>query len=161
MKIPVEKLTEKLLRKHPVWEFCNDDEAGETVVAPVKKLPVSSADSRLVGCDLRLADGSVVFGFLGNLSLTKSGQNQHFLTVSVFIGGDVEHLARYHDHDFLDRGPAWLAKKLGKKVPEVFPMSYDLSAVASGAVDCVRGVIPAEPMKKLSRSEIIQLAVIG
>ena len=159
--VPAEKLTEKLLRKYSVWEFCNDDEAGETLVRPVKTLPISSAGSRLVACDVRLADGTVIFGYLGNLSLTKKDQNQHFLTLSVFVGGTVEHLARYHDFDFGDRGPAWLARKLGKKVPDVFPISYDLSAIASGAADCVRGSIPAEPKTKLSRSALMQLAVVG
>ena len=159
--IPVEKLTEALLRKSPVWEFCNDDEAGETVVQPVKRLPISSADNRLVGCELHLADGSVIFGFLGNLSLTKKDQNQHFLTVSLFVDGSIEYLARYHDFNFSDHGPSWLAKKLGKKKDAVFPISYDLSSLAAGAQDCIRGSIPVEPKKKLSRSEIIQLAVTG
>lgn len=159
--VPVEKLTEKLLRKYSVWEFCNDDGAGETLVRPVKTLPISSAGSRLVGCELRLADGSAIFGFLGNLSLTKTDQNQHFLTLSVFVDGGVAHLARYHDFDFADRGPAWLARKLGKKVAEVFPLSYDISAIAGGAADCIRSSIPAVPKTKLSRSAIIQLAVTG
>lgn len=161
VKISVEKLTEKLLRQHPVWEFCNDDDAGETVVTPVKKLPISTADSRIVGCELRLANGSLTFGFLGTLSLTKSDQNQHFLTLSIFIGGVIEHLSRYHDFDFAERGPAWLAKKLGKKVEEVFPIFYDVSAIASGSADCLRGFMSVEPKKKLSRREIIQLAVDG
>jgi hypothetical protein len=130
-------------------------------VRPVKKLPISSAASRLVGCQLRLADESPLFGFLGNLSLKKNDQNQHFLTLSVFVDGSIEHLARYHDHDFADHGPSWLAKKLRKKEEEVFPISYDLSALATGAADCIRSSIPAEPKTKLSRSAIIQLAVTG
>ncbi|ATC63852.1 hypothetical protein CMV30_07775 [Nibricoccus aquaticus] len=159
--VPVEKLTEVLLRKHPVWEFCNDDEAGETLVRPVKKLPITSADSRLLACELQLADGSRLFGFFGNLSLNKKDRNQHFLTLSVFVNGSIEHLARYHDYDFEDHGPSWLAKKLRKKEEEIFPISYDLSASVKGDADCVRGSIPREPKTKLSRSEIIQLAVSG
>lgn len=159
--VPVEKLTEELFKKHPVWEFCNDDKAGETLVRPVKKLPIASADNSLIGCELQLADGSPVFGFLGNLSLKKKDQNQHFLTLSVFVKGSIEHLARYHDHDFANRGPSWLAKKLRKKEDEVFPISYDLSTLATGDGNCVRGFIPREPKTKLSRTEIIQLAVSG
>jgi hypothetical protein len=159
--IPVEKLTEALFRKYPVWEFCNDDEVGDTCVRPTKKLPISSGDSRLVGCEFRLANGSVLFGYLGNLSLAKKDQNQHFLTLSAFVDGSTEHLARYHDIDFSRHGPSWFAEKLGKRTKEVFPISYDLSSLAVGAEDCVRGSIPAEPKKKLSRSEIIQLAVTG
>lgn len=156
-----EKLTEALLREYPVWEFCNDDKAGETLMRPVSEIPISSTHSRLIGCELRLADGSPLFGFLGNLSLEKADQNQHFLTLSVFVRGSIEHLARYHDHDVAEHGPAWLAKILRKKETEVFPIFYDVSAIAKGDQDCVRGFISREPKQKLSRSEIIQLAVTG
>jgi hypothetical protein len=157
--VPAEEISEALLRKDPVWEFCNDDEARETLVRPVRKLPITSADRRLIGCDLRLADGSTVFGYLGNLSLTKKDRNQHFLTLSVFLAGSIEHLARSHDADFSRRGPSWFAMRLGKTEAEVFPLNYDLSNIAVGANDCVRGSIPREPEIKLSDNEFIHLAV--
>jgi hypothetical protein len=157
--VSAENLTEGLLREHPVWEFCNDDAGGETLVRPVKKLPISSSDGRLVGCELYLNDGSVVYGLLGNLSLTKPKRNQHFLTLTVFVDGVSVHLARYFDADYSRRGPAMLAAKLRKRESEVFPISYDLSAIASGSPECVRGSVPQEPQAQLSRSEIIQLAV--
>ena len=157
--IPVEKLTEELLRKIPIWEFCNDDEAGETPVRPVKKFPVSSGDNHLFGCELRFSDGSTGFGLLGNLSLTNPEQNLHFRTLSVFEGGREYYLPRYHDFDFEKRGPKALANSLRKKVGDIFPISYNLSGVATGAVQCIRGSIPSEPEKKLSRAEIIQLAL--
>jgi hypothetical protein len=157
--VPVEKLTESLFRANPVWEFCNDDEAGETLVRPVKKLPITSSEGRLVGCEMRLADGSIIFGFLGNLDLTKEDRNQHFLTLSLFINGSIQHLARYHDIDFSDRGPASLAKKTGKKEGAIFPISYDVSKFATGSKDCICGSIQKEPKQKLSRSEIIMLAL--
>jgi len=157
--VPVEKLTEAMLRANPVWEFCNDDEAGETLVKPVKKLPIASSKGRLVGCELRLADGSTMFGFLGNLDLTKADRNQHLLTLSLFFNGLIEHLARYHDIDSSDSGPASLAKKIGKKEEDIFPMSYDLSCYAIGSDDCIHGSIQKEPKQRLSRSEIIMLAL--
>ncbi len=157
--LPIEVLTEALLRTTPVWEFCDVDEVGETCVRPVAKLPVSSGEGRIFGSELRFRDGSVVFGFLGNLSLSATEKNRHFLTVSVFVGSDTYHLARYHDLDVAKRGPASLAKRFGKKEDEVFPISYDLSSVATGSDDCIRGTIPKEPLEILPRSEIIRLAV--
>ncbi len=157
--VPVETLTEALLRKDPVWEFCNDDEAGETCVRPVKKLPVTSGDCRLFGCEFQFRDGSRAFGFIGNLSLSAADKNRHFLTVSVFVGSEIYHLARYHDFDVAKRGPATLAKKFGKKEDDMFPIAYDLSDIAAGSEECIRGTILKEPMQRLTRGEIIQLAL--
>jgi hypothetical protein len=157
--IPVEKLTEALLRKFPVWKFCNDDELGETAIQPVKDLPITSANGCLIACDFRLADGSHLSGLMGNLSLKDDNRNQNFLTISVFIEGKFAHLARYHDSDSSERGPSWLASRLGKNENDVFPISYDISAVAIGKSTCIRGAITKEPIEKLSRAEIIRLAV--
>ncbi len=147
------------MRQHPVWEFCNDDELGELMMSPVKTLPISDAGNRLISGEFRLADGSGIFGYLGNLSLTKPETNPHFLILSLFVGKKVQDLARYHDFNFSTRGPSWLAKQLGKKKEDVFPISYDLSNVAAGKPNCVRGVILEEPLEKLSRNQIIQMAV--
>src|ERR1019366_2600966 len=95
--VPAEHLTETLLRRSPVWEFCNDDEAGETLVRPVKETPIDSGGSRLFGCELLFADGSTGFGYIGNLSLGDAEKNCHFLTLSVFVRGEIFHLARYFD----------------------------------------------------------------
>src|SRR4051794_13034379 len=121
-RVPAEELTEALLRQLPVWEFCNDDEAGETLVRPVKKLPIDSADGRILACEFRVADGSRVFGDISNLSLSDAEKNVHFLGISIFVGGKVEHLARYHDSWFESHGPAQLAAKLQKKEADVFPI---------------------------------------
>lgn len=157
--IPVGKLTEALLRKHPVWEFTNDDEGNETQVRPVKKLPVTSGDGRVFGCEIRFADGTEAFAMIGNWSLKEKEPNEHFRTLTVFFKGKEHCRLRYHDFDFEKRGPTALARKIGKKPDEIFPISYDLSAVAKGAADCVGGVILAEPKAKLSRQAIIALAV--
>jgi len=159
--VPAEEITEVMFRANPVWEFCNEDESGETLLMPAKKLPITSSENRLVGCELRLRDGSTIFWYLGNLDLTKAFRNQHFLTLSIFMNGTTEHLARYHDLDFSDRGPAALAQKIGKNLEDIFPMTYDLSACATGSDDCIRGSIQKEPKERLSRSEIIMLAVNG
>jgi len=55
---PVESLTVADFQAHPVWEWLNDDEIGETMLQPVGKLPVESLDNRLIGVQVRLANGS-------------------------------------------------------------------------------------------------------
>jgi hypothetical protein len=45
---PAESLTLADFEAHPVWEFLNDDEIGETMVRPVEKIPVESLDNRIV-----------------------------------------------------------------------------------------------------------------
>ena len=158
-RVPAEKLTEALLRKHPVWEFCNDDEAGETLVRPVKELPITSAANRLLTCQFKLADGAALFGYVGNLSLSDEEQNQHFLTVSVFYGGMLEHLARYHDAWYETEGPVAFAAKLGKSETAVFPISYDVSAIVIGKPNCVRGNITRDPKTRLSREALMKLVL--
>jgi hypothetical protein len=53
-----------------------------------------------------------------------------------------------------------LAKKLGKKKKEVFPIAYDVSAFVKGSSRCVRGTIPEKPAKRLSRTQMIELMLM-
>jgi len=51
---PAESLTVADFKAHPVWEFLNDDEIGETMAQPVEKLPVETLDNRIIGTPVRL-----------------------------------------------------------------------------------------------------------
>ena len=95
---PVESLTVADLEAHPVWEYLNDDEIGETMVQPVEKLPVESLDDRLVGSQVRLANGSRVWALIGNFNVTNPRDTQHFLTLSIEHGGKWFYLARWADN---------------------------------------------------------------
>ena len=64
------------------------------------------------------------------------------------------------DHD--ERGPAQLAEALELALDEVFPIQYDIGKWVSGAaVDAIRGTVRAVPLERLSRAELIKLAVSG
>ena len=76
----IDDLNSDDLKACAVWQFANDDESSETVVCPVPDLPVDHLDGRLVGTFLRLANGSEVHGFLGNLDLVESEWNEHFIS---------------------------------------------------------------------------------
>jgi len=147
---------------NPVWEFVSRDEPDETYIHPVAELPADSLDNRIVGAEVELANGSRAWALLGNIVLNDVRQTRHFLTVSVFVRDEWFHLARYHDIDHEERGPAKLARALELTLDEVFPIKYDIGTWVSGAAaDTVRGTLHAVPLERLSRADLIKLAVSG
>lgn len=124
---------------------------------PVSRLPVDSLSNRIVGTRAVLRSGREVWATLGNVSLWNVRQTRQFLTVSVELGHRWFHLVRYFDAARDRYGPAGLAAFLGLAVEEVFPISYDISAVARGLPEVVRGKIPAEPEERLSEDELMRL----
>jgi hypothetical protein len=160
MTRPVDRLTKEDFAESPVWRFTGSDTPGETHVEPVKRLPVRSLAACVVGVPIRLADGTVLTGMIGNFDPANPRLTEHFLTLSVFRpDGSLFHMARYHDYGAADRGSAGLAEFLGLPLVAVFPISYDLSGIVIGSPDLLRGTITAEPRERLTRAQIIALAV--
>ena len=160
---PIERITPELLRGAPVWEYLPESPTRDEMwVAPVQALPVKSLDGRVVGTEITLAGGETRLGLLGNVSLTEPTLNEQFLTLSVWSEtGKRFDLARYHDVDYSRRGPTEFAAFLALPLASVFPIRYDISVVALGSPTCVRGQIPFEPRSKLSRTELVTLAIHG
>jgi hypothetical protein len=156
---PVESLTPADFLKHRVWEFVSSDEPDETYVDPVERLPVNSLESRIIGVEVQLASGRGVWAFLGNVDVHDPRRTHHFLTISLLAQDEWFHLARYHDVDREEHGPAGVAGALGLRINEVFPIRYDIGTWVTGAVDSLLGRIDAEPRDQLSRTELINLAV--
>ena len=154
---PVESLTVADLEAHPVWEYLNDDEIGETMVQPVEKLPVESLDDRLVGSQVRLANGSRVWALIGNFNVTNPRDTQHFLTLSIEQGGKWFYLARYHDVGFPAEGPEALARFLGLHVDDVFPLTVDVRRYVRGDPKALTAIVPKEPQEKLTDAELMAL----
>ncbi len=151
-------LTPADLSASPVWEFSsfsNDD----TLVRPLPVGTVQHLSGRLVACEIALANGESRWGLLGNLDPTAPELNEHFATLSVYEKGSWFHLARYHDPDYLDRGPAQLAEVLGLPLQSVFPISFDLANALPRHLGTVEGTFLAQPRRRLSREELIALAV--
>ena len=149
------------LESTPVWEFTNQEALGddELTLRPVRRLPVTDLENRLVGVQLRLADGSVHWGLLSNISLDAPDVTPHFLTVSVWCGDRWFPLARYHDGARDEFGLAQLAETLEKRCQQCSrsPMTSARSRRSMSVRWC--GVIDAEPSARLSRTELIALAV--
>jgi hypothetical protein len=150
---PAETLTVADFQAHPVWEFLNDDEIGETMMQPVDKLPVESLDNRLVGTKVRLANGLCVWALIGNFNVKNPRLTQHILTLSIDCGGKWFHLARYHDSGFPAEGPEALARVLGLHVDDVFPIAVDVRRYVRGDPAALTPVVLKEPQEKLTREE--------
>jgi len=129
------------------------------LVRPVKGFPVKNLDGRLIGTKVQLANGREVWALVGNVDAQRPTQNEHFLTLSIEHAGKWFDLARYHDIDFANRGPAALSKFLGLQVDEVFPISVDLRPFAEGIPAALANVIGKEPRERLSEAELIALSL--
>jgi hypothetical protein len=68
-------------------------------------------------------------------------------------------MARYHDYDSRQRGPAALARFLGLRVNAVFPITYDIRKFSRGNDAALAGTIQKEPVERLTRAQVIGLAV--
>lgn len=156
---PIEALDVSDLQKHPVWQFANVDGANETLVRPIRRLPVARLTGRVVGTRVDLANGTCVWGLLGNIDERNARLTEHFLTLSVFHDRNWFTLARYHDFDYSEKGPNALARFLRLSIDEVFPIAYDIRPYAKGEAGALTGLIPKEPRERLARDDVIALAV--
>lgn len=152
-------LTIEDISKHAVWEMTENGRRSDVLVRPVRKLPVETLKLRLAATKIRLADGSQLWALLGNINCGNFQLTKHFLTVSVESEGEWFDLARYHDADYAKRDGRALAKFLGKRLADVFPIAYDISELASGPCDSLIGTIESAPKERLSSDELIQLAL--
>ena len=156
----VEALTVADFKRFPVWTFTNNDEELEGMgVRPVRKTPVKSLDGCIIGTHVRLANGAFVWATLCNIDPVSPHSTQHFLTLSICRNSRWFHLARYHDLDRNERGPKALAAFLELPVDEVFPISYDISQYCIGESAALVGLIEKEPRERLTRAQVIALAV--
>jgi hypothetical protein len=160
---PVDELLAEDFAAFPIWEFATDEEdvpgRDETWVRPVKTARFRDFSGKLIGTHVTLANGARVRAMLGNVNITNARSTQHFLTLSIESAGVWFHLSRYHDFDYATQGPDALAAFLGLDVADVFPIAYDLREFAKDAPASASGSVVAEPREKLSRSELIALAI--
>jgi hypothetical protein len=158
---PVAALTPADLASFPVWEFDIAHEAlsgrDETWVVPVSSLPVDDLSNRLIASSLRLKNGQLMPGLLGNVALNDVLSTRQFLTVSIWHGDKWFHLARYFDHAYAIEGPTSLAALISLPVNQIFPIAYDISSSARGLADAVRGEVHSEPETRLSNRERMDL----
>lgn len=150
---PVESLTVADFKAHPVWEYLNDHDIGYEMVEPVGELPVENLVNRLVGSQVRLANGSLVWALIGNFNVTNLRATQHWMTLSIYRGDEWRYLSRYHDMEFPAGGPEDIARFLGQHVDDVFPISVDVRRYVRGDPASLKVILPKEPHEKLTEKE--------
>lgn len=140
-----------------IWEYVR---GGDDLVSPVGRGPVENLTGRVVASAVTLANGTKVPALLGNIDVHNKKITKHFLTISILVGTQWFVLSRYHDFDYTTNGPPALASLLGLPVNEIFPITYDISGVVAGGDPSVlRGEVEADPEEKLSKEEVIALAI--
>ena len=156
---PIEALQIADIELNPVWQYTESDKPGDTVVHPVMQVPVKTLTGKVVATQVTLGNGTLVWALIGNVDVGNPRLTEHFLTVSVEKSGQWFTLSRYHDFDYADRGPEALAQFLGLPVNEVFPISYDIRRYVTGDPAGLSGQVSKDPSEKLTRAEIIAMAV--
>jgi hypothetical protein len=145
MTLPVknmEMLTPEDFAAYPVWEFALDlEEVDDLAMRPVTMLPVRDLGNRLAGTEVRLANGTRLWAGIGNIFLNDAQKTKRLLGVRFYIGGKWEPLSR--EMNVAMYGPDALARRLGLKVEDMFPIAYDVSAFCVGESGAVRGSIEA------------------
>jgi hypothetical protein len=153
-------LTVADFKSYKIWTYAPCKDNDETCVRPVKRDLVSDLTGKLVATQVTLANKYKPWAIIGNIDLANKRLTKHFVTLTLEHNSQWFHLARYHDHDYHERGPKQLAEFLNLKVNEIFPIFYDVSASVSCEKAAATGLILLEPDEKLSRAEIISLAVL-
>jgi hypothetical protein len=147
------------LQAHPVWQYTNREGGDETFVRPVKRVPIANLSGKVVGTQVMLANGRRAWALIGNVDPTNARLTEHFITLSVERDGQWFTLSRYHDFDYAENGPEAFSRFLGLPVDDVFPIAYDIQEYAKGDAAALAGQIRSEPRERLSRAEIIAMAV--
>jgi len=57
---PIESIEVRDLEAHAVWQYANVDGGNETLVRPVRRLPVARLAGKVVGTRVRLANPDIV-----------------------------------------------------------------------------------------------------
>ena len=156
---PVDSLRVLDLQAHPVWQYADREGSNETLVRPAKQVPVANLTGKVVGTQVQLANGERVWALVGNVDASNPRLTEHFLTLSIERSGQWFTLSRYHDFDYAEHGPEALAILLGLPIDDVFPITYDIRKYAKGDAAALSGQIRGEPRERLSRAEIIAMAV--
>jgi hypothetical protein len=158
---PIDRIEVADLLRRKVWEFVPEsDDRDETWVRPVSKLPVQSLSGCVAAIEVTLANGQPIPALIGNFDVDAPELSEHFLSLSLCTDGHTWfHLARYHDVDAATRGPSALARSLKLRLKDVFPIAFDLTGLVAGSPVKLRGAVNTKPSRRLSRAEIISLAL--
>jgi hypothetical protein len=156
---PIDALQVVDLKTHAVWEYTSREADDEILVQPVTQVPVFSGAGKIFGIEVLLASGTQAWAIVGNVDVGNPRATEQFISLSVEREGRWFMLSRYHDFDYTENGPKALARFLGLSIAEVFPISYDIRCYATGNPAALAGKVFDEPRERLSREQLIAMAV--
>lgn len=144
----------------PVWRY-SDDEFGELVVEPIGSYPVQTLENSVVGVRATFANGLKLWVLFANFDLNDVKKNRHFLSVTFFDDEEqIYTFPRYFDVGFDSAIQTELSDILQMGVEDIFPISYDLTSIASGDPSILLGSFRLVPeTERLTETELIELAV--
>lgn len=152
-----DNLTIKDFKKYPVWEFTHTTTGGDEMdVAPIKQVPVSSAENRVFGTEVKLKSGKNCWAVIGGIAPNDPSSTREFMSCRFWHKSRWFPLARPFDVAYDSYGPASLAQFLGMNLDAVFPITYDLRSLIIGNQDALLGVISAEAKSRLSTRQLVQ-----
>lgn len=138
----VSDLTVQDLMRYPVWEYLYDDEMypDESWVHPVKKIPVTSLESRIIGLEVRLANDELRWATFEDIDLQNETLEYQTLVFDIYDHGEWFPLAT-HGISYPRYGPRQFAEFLGLPVHDVFPIAFDYSHLVKCTNCCTNGLI--------------------
>lgn len=164
--VRLDELNLKHLQDAPVWEYLRQAppelirNADDLIVQAVTEYPVTSLSNRLIGTSGILANGDVLPIILDNIHLDDVIRTKMFRTVTITRNGKWMTLARFHDAFYRMRNEDVLAKFIGLKKNQVFPISYNISSWCRGDANVLVDVIPIKsPASEMSVESWSRLAV--
>ena len=126
---------------HPVWIEYN---LGSYEPAP--DLPVSDLESGHVACDLVLANGDMMRGIISGIHLNNPELTNVTARLILIKNGD---MFGYRKEILEPHRSSMLQEFLSLSPREIFPIRYDISEIAIGHPDAVRGIISASYPEEL------------
>lgn len=147
------------LQASSIWRFIPSRD-GKQWLKSLRLKRTKLTGNHVVACELLTPSRSKLWGLIEGLDPENPLFSFHWRKLYIFLRpGSWYELARYHDFDYSTHGPGGLAKALGRKTEEIFPLTFDVSHLSILASEVFSGTFEANPKNQLTRREIIGLVV--
>ncbi len=124
---------------HPVWQYCVASNSDGVGLIPVLDLPVESLDERVVGTQVRLANGQLIWAVLFGLDSFSPVFNERDVGISFLVEGKRVMLGRAWERDLPGHGIGNLCAALKLLESDIFPITFDVSHLVFGDKSSLRG----------------------
>lgn len=157
----LQEITPVDLESYWLWEFVPSKD-GDLWVKPIRTSKTSKFSGRLVACQVTFADASTHPALLQGIDLEAPEYSRHNRELLLWVEARGWFcLAQYFDGTELQetRGPEVLAKLVGKRTSEIFPIHFDIRHRSTIDSSALIGEFEMAPVWGLPRSEIMDILV--